>query len=99
MRGGWVYVTTNRPNGTLYIGVIADIARRASEHREGRCKGLTKRHTLTRLATRVEGSLDPCRESGLAGSVSRSKPLKRPAPVDGRDKPGYDVGSRHRLPP
>jgi putative endonuclease len=32
MSGGWVYIMTNRPNGTLYT---ADIARRAFEHREG----------------------------------------------------------------
>jgi len=28
-RGGWVYIMTNRPNGTLYLGVTSDIARRA----------------------------------------------------------------------
>jgi putative endonuclease len=49
MRGGWVYVMTNRPDGTLYTGVTADIARRAYEHREGRYKGFTKRYALTRL--------------------------------------------------
>ncbi len=35
MRGGWVYIMTNRPNGTLYLGVTGNIARRAWEHREG----------------------------------------------------------------
>jgi putative endonuclease len=49
MRGGWVYIMTNRPNGTLYTGVTADIARRAYEHREGLCEGFTKRYALTRL--------------------------------------------------
>ena len=49
MRGGWVYIMTNRPNGTLYTGVTADLARRVCEHREGLCKGFTKRYPLTWL--------------------------------------------------
>jgi putative endonuclease len=49
MSGGWVYIMTNRPNGTLYTGVTSDIARRAWEHREGLVKGFTKRYGLTRL--------------------------------------------------
>jgi putative endonuclease len=28
MRGGWVYMVTNRPNGTLYIGVTSNLSRR-----------------------------------------------------------------------
>ena len=49
MSGGWVYIMTNRPNGTLYLGVTADISRRAFEHREGLVKGFTKRYGLKRL--------------------------------------------------
>ena len=49
MRGGWVYIMTNRPNGILYVGVTNDIARRAWEHREGRLEGFTKRYGLKRL--------------------------------------------------
>ncbi len=49
MSGGWVYVMTNRPNGVLYTGVTSDIARRASEHREGLAKGFTRRYGLKRL--------------------------------------------------
>ena len=26
MKGGYVYIMTNQPSGTLYIGVTADIA-------------------------------------------------------------------------
>ena len=49
MSGGWVYIMTNRPNGTLYTGVTGDIARRAWEHREGLVKGFTQRYGLKRL--------------------------------------------------
>jgi hypothetical protein len=30
MPGGWVYIMTNSPHGTLYIGVTADIAARGA---------------------------------------------------------------------
>ena len=49
MSGGWVYIMTNRPHGTLYVGVTADIARRAWEHREGVVEGFTKRYGLKLL--------------------------------------------------
>jgi putative endonuclease len=52
MSGGWGYIMTNRPNGTLYTGVTRDIARRAWEHREGVVKGFTKRYGLKRLVYR-----------------------------------------------
>jgi len=40
---------TNRPNGTLYLGVTSDLARRSWEHREGVADGFTKRYGLKRL--------------------------------------------------
>ncbi|MGE0745222.1 MAG: GIY-YIG nuclease family protein [Rhodospirillales bacterium] len=49
MSGGWVYIMTNRPDGTLYVGVTNDLLRRVWEHREGLFDGFTKRHGLTRL--------------------------------------------------
>lgn len=49
MSGGWVYIMTNRPNGTLYVGVTSDIARRAWEHRQGLVEGFTKKSGLKRL--------------------------------------------------
>jgi putative endonuclease len=49
MKGGWVYIMTNRRNGTLYVGVTNDIVRRAYEHRTGALAGFTKRYGLHRL--------------------------------------------------
>jgi putative endonuclease len=49
MRGGFVYLMANRPDGTLYVGVTSDLPRRAWEHREGAVDGFTKRYGLKRL--------------------------------------------------
>jgi putative endonuclease len=49
MAAGWIYIVTNRPNGTLYVGVTDDLARRAWEHREGLVDGFTRRYGLRRL--------------------------------------------------
>ena len=48
-QGGWVYIMTNRPNGTLYVGTATNLARRAWEHKEGVVDGFTKRYGLRRL--------------------------------------------------
>ncbi|WP_420559588.1 GIY-YIG nuclease family protein [Tepidicaulis sp.] len=47
--GGFVYILTNKPRGTLYIGVTNDIVRRVWEHREGLADGFTRRYGLKRL--------------------------------------------------
>ena len=47
--GGWVYIMTNRRNGTLYVGTTTDLARRVGEHREGAADGFTRRYGLKRL--------------------------------------------------
>ena len=49
MKGGHVYIMTNKRDGTLYVGVTADLARRAFEHREGLIDGFTKQYGLKRL--------------------------------------------------
>nr|WP_294553124.1 GIY-YIG nuclease family protein [uncultured Rhodopila sp.] len=49
MQGGYVYIMSNRKHGTLYVGVTADIVRRAWEHRTGYVEGFTRRYGLDRL--------------------------------------------------
>ena len=48
-KGGWVYIMTNRRNGTLYCSVTSNLARRAWEHREGVIPGFTRQYGLKRL--------------------------------------------------
>jgi putative endonuclease len=69
MSGGWVYIMTNQPSGTLYVGVTSDLARRAWEHREGLADGFTKRHGLKRLVY-VE------RHDDITLAIQREKLLK-----------------------
>jgi putative endonuclease len=49
MAAGWIYILSNRPNGTLYVGVTDDLVHRAWEHREGLIDGFPKRYGLRRL--------------------------------------------------
>ena len=78
--GGWVYVMTNRPNDTLYLGVTSDIARRAWEHREGLVEGFTKRYDLTRLVC-VE------RHEEIATAIQRERTLKHWPRLEGQTHP------------
>ena len=48
-RQAWLYIMANRLNGTIYVGVTNDLARRAWEHRTGAVPGFTKRYGLKRL--------------------------------------------------
>jgi putative endonuclease len=45
----YVYILTNKPYGTLYVGVTSDLAQRIYQHREGLAEGFSKRHELDRL--------------------------------------------------
>jgi putative endonuclease len=45
----WVYLLTNKPRSTLYVGVTNNLVRRVFEHREGLVKGFTTRYGLTML--------------------------------------------------
>ena len=47
--GGWLYFVSDRRNGVLYVGVSADLARRAWEHKQGAMQGFTQRYGVTRL--------------------------------------------------
>ncbi len=70
MAGGWDYIMTNAPHGTLYIGVTSDVAARVQAHREGRGSQFCRKHGLTRLVY-VEQYDD------IHEAITREKAMKR----------------------
>jgi len=66
----FVYVLTNRRNGTLYVGVTRDIVRRIEEHRSGMVAGFTRKHGLHRLV-HVESFVT------AMDAITREKQLKK----------------------
>jgi putative endonuclease len=48
-KGYYAYILASKRNGTLYIGVTSDLARRAWEHREGMLPGFTKKYGVKLL--------------------------------------------------
>ncbi|MBI5473927.1 MAG: GIY-YIG nuclease family protein [Ignavibacteriae bacterium] len=45
----FVYITTNKRNGTLYIGVTNNLLRRMYEHKHRLVEGFTSKYGLDRL--------------------------------------------------
>ena len=65
----FVYVLTNKPRGTLYVGVTNDLVRRIYQHREGLMPGFTQRYGLKQLVY-FETYDDPYR------AIQREKNIK-----------------------
>ncbi len=66
----FVYILASRSNGTLYIGVTNDLARRVYEHKEGEVKGFTKKYKVNKLVYYEE-------YSDVIEAISREKNIKK----------------------
>ncbi|MBW6526159.1 GIY-YIG nuclease family protein [Sphingomonas sp. RHCKR7] len=64
-----VYILASRRNGTLYVGVTADLLRRLDQHRAPK-EGFTSRYEVTRLV-HYEFFAD------MPAAIAREKQLKR----------------------
>jgi putative endonuclease len=65
-----VYIMASGRNGTLYIGVTGDLARRAYQHRMGEVDGFTKRYGV-KMLVHVEAF------DWIEEAIRREKTLKK----------------------
>ncbi len=49
MKNYYVYIVTNKPRGSLYLGMTNNLVRRSYEHRNGLIDGFTRKYNLERL--------------------------------------------------
>ena len=49
MKTYYVYIITNKKNGTLYIGVTSNLVKRVFEHKEKLVDGFSKKYGLDKL--------------------------------------------------
>ncbi len=45
----FIYIMTNKPKGTLYVGVTNNLFRRVYEHKQELCEGFTKKYNIKHL--------------------------------------------------
>ena len=66
----WLYILTNKPKGTLYIGVTSNLAKRVWEHKNKIVDGFTLRYNLDKLVY-----CEPFEDAETA--ISREKQIKK----------------------
>ncbi len=45
----YIYIMTNKSNTVLYTGITNNLKRRMCEHKNGLCKGFTKKYKIVKL--------------------------------------------------
>jgi putative endonuclease len=69
MVAAWVYIVTNRPNASLYVGITANLPKRIWEHREAVMDDFSKTYGLKRLVY-----VEP--HETILGAIQREKNMK-----------------------
>lgn len=70
MKQPFVYILTDKKNGTLYTGVTSNPAQRISCHKQGLIQGFTKKYSCTKLVYFEEHSC-------MVSAIAREKYIKR----------------------
>ncbi|TRY28766.1 GIY-YIG nuclease family protein [Aliiglaciecola sp. M165] len=70
MEESYVYIMSNKPKGTLYVGVTSRLIQRVYQHRTSQIRGFTKRYNLTQLVYYEV-------HQSLYEAISREKRLKK----------------------
>jgi putative endonuclease len=65
----YVYILSNKFNGTLYVGVTTNLVKRIWEHKEGLAEGFTKKYGIKYLVY-FEAHID------VENAIKREKRLK-----------------------
>ena len=69
MKPGWVYIMTDAPYGTIYVGVSAQLPARILEHRSGKGSKFCRKYGLRRLVY--------CEHyESIADAIAREKAMK-----------------------
>lgn len=70
MKNYYVYILASKYNGTLYIGVTNNLAKRIYEHKNGLVEGFTKKYNV-KILVYYESTSD------IQSAISREKCLKK----------------------
>ena len=65
----WVYLLTNRRNGTLYVGVTSDLVKRVYEHKAKLVAGFSERYGIDKLVWFEE-------TPSIEAAIERDKQIK-----------------------
>jgi putative endonuclease len=70
MATSYVYIVTNKPHGTLYVGITSNLVQRIYQHKQGTIDSFTKKYKLTKLVYyEIHDS--------IYSAITREKSMKR----------------------